>query len=121
MLRTSLQMPHTEVSPLRLEPRIPEERVVVAVILTWRGRFALFRRSQQLPHDGGRWHCITGFVEAGVRPSEQALDELLEETGLRPEDIVSLPPGHELTIDDEWDGHGWSIRTLLRQACGGLG
>jgi len=93
---------------------IPPERVVVAVVLTWRGRIALFKRSLQLPHDGGRWHCITGFVEAGVGPADQALDELAEETGLHQEDILSLAPGELLTIHDGL-GQPWLVHTYIAE------
>ncbi len=67
-----------------------------------------------MQHDGGRWHCITGFVETGVKPAEQALGELLEETGLRTEDIESLIPGHELTIDDAL-GQPWVVHTFAAE------
>ena len=93
---------------------IPPDRVVVAVILVWRGRIGLFRRSRQLSHDGGRWHCITGFVESGVTPADQALEELSEETGLRHRDILSLVPGFALTIEDSL-GQPWLVHTYVAE------
>jgi hypothetical protein len=48
-------------------------RAVVAVIVRWRNRIALFRRSQTVGHDRGRWHCITGYLEAGVSPRRAGL------------------------------------------------
>jgi hypothetical protein len=38
---------------------IPPERVIVAAVIEWRGRIALFKRSQRLGHDSGLWHCIS--------------------------------------------------------------
>ncbi|TWD47065.1 NUDIX domain-containing protein [Arthrobacter sp. AG367] len=111
---SAVHSPRTRVSTMLPAIDTPSERVVVAVILTWRGRIALFRRSQHLPHDGGRWHCITGFVEAGVKPSDQALDELAEETGLRTEDIISLHPGEALTIHDN-SGQPWLVHTYIAE------
>src|SRR4051794_36125563 len=48
------------------DPSIPPTRIVVAVIVQWRGLVALFRRSQAVRHDQGLWHCITGYVEPGT-------------------------------------------------------
>ena len=57
-------------------------RMVVAVVVEWRDKIALLKRSQHLAHDRGRWHCVTGYVDPGASPEEQAFRELLEETGL---------------------------------------
>ncbi|WP_234422396.1 hypothetical protein, partial [Streptomyces sp. NRRL F-6674] len=40
-------------------PRSRGPRQVVAVILMWRGRIGLFKRSGSVQHDAGLWHCIT--------------------------------------------------------------
>lgn len=113
-LHAATPAPHAEADWKPFDLEIPAECVVVAVILTWRGRIGLFRRSQELPHDGGKWHCITGFVDVGVHSSTQALTELSEETGLQPEDIVSLTPGHSLTISDE-SGNRWLVHTYVAE------
>jgi 8-oxo-dGTP pyrophosphatase MutT (NUDIX family) len=90
---------------------IPPERVVVAVVLEWRGRIALFRRSHQHSHDGGRWHCISGYVEPGVTPERQVLDELSEEAGLQAEDLGLLQHGPELVLTDA-SGASWRVFTF---------
>lgn len=67
---------------------------VVAVILEHHGRIALFKRSQTVRHDQNLWHCVTGYLEPGTSPGQQALMELHEETGLGPMDLCCLesPP-----------------------------
>ena len=49
-------------------------RAVVAVVVEWRGRIALFKRSQSVGHERGLWHCITGYLEPGVPPTAGSPD-----------------------------------------------
>jgi 8-oxo-dGTP pyrophosphatase MutT (NUDIX family) len=75
-------------------------QAVVAVVLKWRGRTGLFLRSKTATHDPSRWHCITGYVEPGTTPWQQAVQELFEETGLTVADLTSLAEGRELSLAD---------------------
>ena len=86
-------------------------RAVVAVIVRWRDRIALFRRSQTVGHDRGRWHCITGYLEPGVSPDEQACMELLEETGLTVNDLIAFRQGAPLRLLDR-GGNPWLVHTF---------
>ena len=86
-------------------------RTVVAVVVEWREKIALLKRSQNLHHDRGRWHCVTGYVESGTTPREQAFLELLEETGLERADVADLRVGDELIINDE-SGAPWVVHTF---------
>ena len=90
---------------------IPPHRIVIAAVVEWRGRIALFRRSRSLGHDSGRWHCITGFVEAGATPEQQALEELFEETGLQAKDLLDLRQGPDLVVADG-SGTPWLVHTF---------
>lgn len=84
-------------------------RRVVAVLLTSGGRIKLLRRSDRVAHDRALWHCVTGYLPVGASPIAQAIDELHEETGLRPEDLTGLRVGPVLTlrgeVGDEWVVH----------------
>jgi 8-oxo-dGTP pyrophosphatase MutT (NUDIX family) len=86
-------------------------RAVVAVIIEWRGRVALFRRSQSVGHDRGRWHCITGYLESGASPEEQAIAELIEETGLTENDLIDFRQGTPLLLTDH-RGNPWLVHTF---------
>lgn len=86
-------------------------RPVVAIVLEWRGRVLLLKRSALVAHDRGRWHCVTGYVEAGRTTIEQAIDELYEETGLRVVDLASLAAGPVLSIRDA-TGQAWPVHTF---------
>ncbi|MEU8867282.1 NUDIX domain-containing protein [Streptomyces umbrinus] len=87
------------------------EREVVAVVVEWRGRVGLFRRSQFVAHDSGRWHCITGYIDPGNSPEQQAIQELLEETGLHAADLVDLESGRTLQLEGAGRGH-WTVHTF---------
>ncbi|MBT2534434.1 NUDIX domain-containing protein [Arthrobacter sp. ISL-48] len=86
-------------------------RTVVAVILEWRGRIALFKRSQSVGHDRGRWHCITGYLEPGTSPEGQAIAELREETGLTENDLIDFRQGAPLLLPDH-HGNPWLVHTF---------
>lgn len=85
-------------------------REVVAVVVQWRSRIALFKRSQSVGHDRGLWHCITGYLEAGVSPRRQALTEVEEEAGLKLQDLVAFKPAGQLLISDD-AGNPWLVHT----------
>jgi 8-oxo-dGTP pyrophosphatase MutT (NUDIX family) len=96
-----------------------QPRSVVAVVLTWRGRIGLFKRSSSVDGGAGMWHCITGYVEDGVEPAEQALAELCEETGLLSEEVLELESCGVLRLLDvdggTWDVHTFRARTERRR------
>jgi len=90
---------------------VPLERTVVAVVLEWRGRVALLRRGVGVAHDRGRWHCVTGYVDQGSTPEEQAWRELHEETGLGVAELDAFEVGHVISLVDE-AGRNWSVHTF---------
>jgi NUDIX domain len=101
---------------------------VVAVVLGWRGRIGLFKRSREVGHDTGLWHCITGFLDVGdVTDSTgeedlarvQALLELFEETGITVADLLDFRSGPVLELVDArggcWRVHTFRAETERRQ------
>lgn len=95
---------------LSTDAAIPADHVVVAIVLEWRKSIALFRRSHHLDHDHGLWHCITGFVEQGSTPEQQALQELHEETGLADGAVLELENGPPIVLLDDL-GEPWLVHT----------
>ncbi len=87
---------------------IPWSRPVVAVVLTWRGRVGLFKRSAAVAHDAGQWHCITGFLDDDSSPLEQATRELWEETGLGISQLTSIEPRGDVVLAGS-DGQRWVV------------
>jgi 8-oxo-dGTP pyrophosphatase MutT (NUDIX family) len=89
----------------------PPVREVVAVVLEHHGRIALFRRSLGVRHDRGLWHCITGYLEAGVSPEQQALAELHEEAGVTLDQLSDFE--HRASFDlTGRNGDLWLVHTF---------
>lgn len=84
---------------------------VIAVVVHCQGKIGLFKRSRQVNHDGGLWHCITGRIDPGMSPREQALVEVAEESGLLDDEITLLQAGPLLTLADEHDQE-WLVHTF---------
>ncbi|MFI9626597.1 NUDIX domain-containing protein [Streptomyces sp. NPDC052042] len=98
-----------------LEPTpaaVPAGREIVAVVLTWRGRVGLFKRSGAVGHDAGKWHCISGYVDTEIGPYRQAIQEIWEETGLRCAEMDTFEAGPTLHLPDGRDGLPWSVHTF---------
>lgn len=83
----------------------------VALVLTWRNRVGIFKRSQRVGSDRGRWHCITGHLDPGRGALEQAVQELHEETGLGVADLDRFDPGPVLVLADPRGGW-WRVHTF---------
>ncbi|MGW5697235.1 NUDIX domain-containing protein [Streptomyces asiaticus] len=105
-----------EVVSERVKPRAFTRqglRQVVAVILMWRGRIGLFKRSGSVQHDAGLWHCITGHLDADSDPVRQAIQEIWEETLLPARALEQLTAGPTLRLADPRGGPDWTVHTFL--------
>jgi 8-oxo-dGTP pyrophosphatase MutT (NUDIX family) len=94
-------------------------RLVVAVTL-WHGdRIALLRRSSRVTSDPGLWHCVTGYLGLGSDPSEQALLEVLEETGVSRSMLSRFEPAPTVRLHDDanrvWTIHRFAAETMSRR------
>lgn len=90
---------------------VTSTREVIAVVLECRGRIALFRRSQFVGHDRGLWHCITGYVDAGISPLQQALTELHEEAGVTLSELSDFEHCSSFDLEDSRGGQ-WLVHTF---------
>lgn len=83
----------------------------VAVVLQRHDRIGLFKRSADVAHDAGLWHCVTGYLPPSASPLAQAVQELHEETGLAAADIDHLRVGPVLDLPGD-DGAPWRVHTF---------
>ena len=60
-----------------------------------------------------RWAAISGFLETGVTPEEQAYTEIREETGLQGEQVHMLKRGKLIEYEDASIGRHWYIHPFL--------
>lgn len=83
-------------------------RAVVAVALWHDSELCLLRRSQLVGSDAGLWHCVTGYLEPGASPEQQAQAELFEETGLSSDRLDTLVTGGSFVLAGD-DGTLWKV------------
>jgi 8-oxo-dGTP pyrophosphatase MutT (NUDIX family) len=72
------------------------QRTEIVLVVVRRGdRICVARRSHSVATSQGMWSVVTGYVEPGLEPADQAWTELDEELGLARADlrlVGSLPP-----------------------------
>lgn len=71
------------------------------------------QRSQRVGSYNARWGGISGFLEPGVTPEEQAFTEILEETALQHAQVQLLKRGEIVEyVDTELNRH-WYVHPFL--------
>jgi 8-oxo-dGTP diphosphatase len=73
----------------------------------------LVRRSQRVRTYQGAWAGISGYLEAGVTPLEQAYTELHEEVGLDQGELKLVRAGSPVSVDDEAQHLTWLVYPFL--------
>ena len=86
-----------------------EEKHVVTCFMGRGGKISLLKRSQLVGSYRGRWAGISGYIEEGNTPYQQALEEIMEEVGLDAGDIELTKEGRPLEIVDEKMGRKWVV------------
>ncbi len=73
----------------------------------------LVRRSDRVRTYRGHWAAISGYLEAGATPLDQAREELREEVGLEADDAPLVRAGEPLTFTDNTIGVTWTVHPFL--------
>jgi 8-oxo-dGTP diphosphatase len=89
------------------------ERPVVACFIKHGGKICLLKRSESVASSPGRWHCVTGFLEPGISPLEQAITEISEETGLNAPTVRLVHAPEPLRVERPSQGWIWVIHPFL--------
>ncbi|MFN8632760.1 MAG: NUDIX domain-containing protein [Chloroflexota bacterium] len=89
------------------------ERAVVACFLRHDGKICLLKRSEAVGSSPGRWHCVTGFLEPDVLPLEQAMTEIVEETGLQVSAVRLVDAPEPLRYERPGQGWVWIVHPFL--------
>ncbi len=76
-------------------------------------RLLIVQRSQRVGSYNARWAAISGFLETGVTPDEQAFTEIREETSLQGQQIRMLKRGKVIEYEDASIGRHWYIHPFL--------
>lgn len=73
----------------------------------------LVRRSERVRTYRGAWAGISGYLEPGVTPLDQAYTELREETALTPPEVSLVRAGAPVPVRDEANGLSWIVYPFL--------
>jgi 8-oxo-dGTP diphosphatase len=73
----------------------------------------LVRRSERVRTYRGRWAGVSGYIEPGVTPLEQAYVELREEARLAETDLALVRTGTPLPVHDAAAGLEWVVHPFL--------
>jgi len=73
----------------------------------------LVRRSERVRTYRGAWAGVSGYLEPGVTPLEQAYTEIREETGLDRDAVRLLNEGMALPVEDRAQGLSWVVHPFL--------
>ena len=73
----------------------------VTSLLESEGEILILLRSERVSTYQGKWGGISGAVDEGRTPDEQALVEIEEESGLSVGDVELIGKGDPLVFDDE--------------------
>ena len=86
-----------------------DERRVVTAFLTRGNQVLLLRRTDRVSTYKGRWAGVSGSVEAGSTPIEQAIQEIEEETGLSNADAIPVLAAQSLDFVDDALNRRWVV------------
>jgi len=98
------------------QPELRPTHVVTNFLLRTDGnepRILIVRRSQRVGSYNARWAGISGFVEPGVTPDDQAYTEIREETGLQRDQLRMLKRGTVIEHADASLNRHWYIHPYL--------
>ena len=98
------------------QPELRPTHVVTNFLLRTDGnepRILIVRRSQRVGSYNARWAGISGFIEPGVTPDDQAYTEIREETGLQRDQLRMLKRGTVIEHADASLNRHWYIHPYL--------
>lgn len=85
------------------------ETHVVTCFIEYESKILLLKRSNQVGSYQQRWAGVSGHIEAGNSPLEQALQELGEEVGLQASDLSLVKEGAPLEVVDAGLNKKWVV------------
>ena len=86
-----------------------DERRVVTAFLTRGNQVLLLRRSDRVRTYRALWAGVSGSVESGLTPIEQAIQEIEEETSLSNADAIPVLAGQSLDFVDDALNRRWVV------------
>lgn len=82
---------------------------VVTCFLEYKDKILILRRSGKVGSYQQKWAGVSGYIEEGITPLNQAFQELSEEISLKPNDISLQKEGLPLEVVDDILGKVWVV------------
>ncbi len=101
---------------MNMQSTLKRTHVVTCILLrhdVQPAHMLLLRRSERVGSYQQHWAGVSGFVEAGVSPEEQAFTEIREETSLQREQVQLVRRGEVVEHIDEQLGRHFYIHPFL--------
>jgi len=86
---------------------------VINCVVKHDGKYLLVKRSEENEHYPGFWNGISGFLDDDKSLEEKVREELLEETGIKEKDIISIELGIIFDQNDEEHKKTWVVHPVL--------
>jgi ribose 1,5-bisphosphate isomerase len=86
---------------------------VVLAVVRCGDLICVARRSQAVGTSRGQWSVVTGYVEAGIDPVEQAWVEVAEELGLQPPELHLCSQLPAVPLTSTTSGKAFVVYPLL--------
>lgn len=83
-----------------MKVRVSIKKHVVTVFSRYENNILVVTRSSAVGSYQGRWSGISGYLESGIAPLEQAYTELREETGLLENDLTFIKEAPPIEVKD---------------------
>lgn len=91
---------------------------VVTAFIRHQGKVLLLRRSQRVGSYQGLWAAVSGYLEQGATPLQQAQVEIAEETGIPRDSLRLIQEGLPLRVPAPERGILWVVHPLLFELVG---
>lgn len=86
-----------------------QETHIVTCFLEHDNRILILQRSDQVGTYTQRWAGISGYIEHGISPLDQAYQEIIEEAGLERGQLELIKIGESVEVPDEKLHKKWIV------------
>lgn len=103
-------------------PKLPDGRIdyssskkapVVGVLVKYKDKILLLKRSKKVLHYSGKWNVISGYLDELKTIRQKVLEELKEELGIEEDNILSIQTKEPYDFVDKDINKTWIIHPVL--------
>ncbi len=103
-------------------PRFPDGRIdysnsdvapVITIFIRYGDKILLLRRSDKVGTYKGKWNTVAGYLDEVKPIREKVLEELLEEVGIREDEVSSINFGESYKFVDQLVNRTWIVYPVL--------